>query len=145
EASGTLLPGESVERDAGGLITRVITVNLNRGAQTARGVDFGLLYQKQTPWGTFTSLTQVTYLYEFLFPQFAEAFVPGTYFHGNLAGITTDPGASNEGWYRWKGDTRLDWTWKGFDLNLTCRYTAGFREREPGLQLEQHWVKSTFI
>jgi iron complex outermembrane receptor protein len=145
EQSGSLLPGESVERDAGGFITRITIPNQNLGAQTARGVDLGLQYQRQTPWGTFTSLTQVTYLYEFYFSQFANAFPPGTYFHGNLAGVTTDPGASNEGWYRWKGDTRFDWTFKGFDLNLTCHYIDGFKEREPGKQLAPHYVKQTFI
>ena len=153
ELQGNLLPGEAVERDAGGFITRILTVNQNLGAQTARGVDFGLAYQRQTDWGTFTSTTQVAYLYEFLFPQFSNAFAKVTtpigkfppYFNGNLAGVTTDPGLSNEGWYRWKGDTRLDWTWKGFDINTTCRYTDGFREREPGTKLEAHYVKSTFV
>ena len=145
ELTGSLLPGESVERDAGGFITRITIPNQNLGAQTARGADFGLQYQRQTAWGTFTSTTQVAYLYEFFFSQFANAFPPGTYFHGNLAGVTTDPGASNEGWYRWKGDTRLDWTWKGVDLNVLCRYIDGFKERESGLKLEPHYVKQTFV
>src|SRR5205814_9846508 len=125
--------GDAVERDDAGLITRILTPNLNFGSQTARGVDLGLQYQRQTQWGTFTSLTQVAHLYEFFFPQFSNAFLPiphsgtaPTFFKGNLAGVTTDPGTSNEGWYRWKGDTIFDWTWKGFDLNLTCHYIDGF-------------------
>ena len=134
EAAGALLPGEAVERDAGGFITRILKSNQNFGAQTARGVDYGIQYQKQTPWGTFTSLTQATYLYEFFFPQFAE---------GNLAGKTTDEGLSQEGYYEWKGDSRLDWAWNGFDVITTVRYTDGFREHTPNLH--EHWVHSTWI
>src|ERR1043166_5827812 len=70
ELTGTLLPGEVVERDVGGNITRIITQNQNIGNQESRGWDFGLLYQKPTPWGTFTSLTQATYLDEFTFRGF---------------------------------------------------------------------------
>jgi iron complex outermembrane recepter protein len=128
-----------VERDAGGFITRIIVANQNLGSQEARGFDFGLQYQRPTPWGTFTSLTQVTYLDEFLFPQFIFAeFGPGP---GNLAGRTTDPGLSNEGWYKWKGNTSLEWTWKGFDLVTIARYTDGFHEFTPNLH--QHWVHQT--
>jgi iron complex outermembrane recepter protein len=128
-----------VERDAGGFITRIIVANQNLGSQEARGFDFGLQYQRPTPWGTFTSLTQVTYLDEFLFPQFIFAeFGPGP---GNLAGRTTDPGLSNEGWYKWKGTSSLEWTWKGFDLVTIARYTDGFHEFTPNLH--QHWVHQT--
>src|SRR5438128_4783694 len=57
EAAGALLPGEVVERDAGGFITRIIISDQNLGSQEARGWDFGLSYQKETPWGTLTSIT----------------------------------------------------------------------------------------
>jgi iron complex outermembrane recepter protein len=150
ELNGTLTPPEAVERDAQGGITRITTQNQNLGAQTARGVDLGLQYQLQTSFGTFTSLTQATHLYEFFFPTFSGSFgeahpnIP-VYFNGNLAGVTTDPGASNEGWYRWKGDTRLDWTWKGIDLNAACHYIDGFKERESGYQHAPHYVKQTFV
>ena len=72
--SGTLLPGEAVERDpTTNQISRILLSNQNLGNQEARGYDFTLQYQRQTPWGTFTWLTQATYLDEFLFPQFIEA------------------------------------------------------------------------
>jgi iron complex outermembrane receptor protein len=130
-----------VERDAGGFITRIILSNQNLGSQEARGYDFGLQYQRPTPWGTFTSITQVTYLDEFLFPQFIfREFGPNP---GNLAGRTTDPGASNEGWYKWKGTSSLEWTWKGFDLVTIVRYTDGFHEFTPNIH--QHWVHQTFF
>jgi iron complex outermembrane receptor protein len=130
-----------VERDAGGFITRIIIANQNLGSQEARGFDFGLYYQRPTPWGTFTSQTQVTYLDEFLFPQFIFAEF-GTS-PGNLAGRTTDPGASNEGWYKWKGTSSLEWTWKGFDLVGIVRFTDGFHEFTPNLH--PHWVHQTWF
>jgi outer membrane receptor protein involved in Fe transport len=147
ELNGTLTPPENVERDVDGNITRITTQNLNSSSQTARGVDFSLLYQRQTPWGTFTSLTQVAHLYEFFFADYSGSFgksngVP-VYFNGNLAGVTTNPGASNEGLYRWKGDSRLDWTWRGFDLVGTVRFTDGFKERRPSLA--PHYVHQTFF
>src|SRR6266566_4562438 len=139
ELTGTLLPGEAVERDIGGNITRILSRNQNIGNQEARGFDFGLYYQRPTPWGTFTSLTQVTYLDEFIFQGFIfREFGPD---NGNLAGRTTDPGTSNEGWYKWKGTSSLEWTWKGFDLFGIARYIDGFHEFTPNIH--QHWVHQT--
>ena len=133
ELAGTLLPGEAVERDAGGGITRIITQNRNLGEQSADGVDFTLLYTRPLPWGTLTWLTEVTWLYDFRFPEGETAFGLGLG-GGNLVGFTTNPGASNEGFYEWKGDTRLDWAWKGFDFVATVRYIDGFDELDPDLQ-----------
>ncbi len=141
EAHGGLLPGEAVERDAGGFITRVVLSNQNLGSQESRGFDFGVQYQLPTRWGTFTSLTQATYLDEFLFPQFIMAEFGSN--PGNLAGRTTDPGLSNEGWYKWKGISRLDWTWNHFDVIGTVRYTDGFHEFDPNLF--PHYVKQTWF
>jgi iron complex outermembrane receptor protein len=143
ELTGTLLPGEAVERDIGGNITRILVRNQNIGNQEARGFDFGLQYQRPTPWGTFTWLTQATYLDEFIFQGFIfREFGPD---NGNLAGRTTNPGLSDEGWYKWKGTSQLDWTWKGFDLVTIARYTDGFHEFTPGGggNLHQHWVHQT--
>src|SRR5437868_2093813 len=146
EAAGALLPGEAVERDPNThQINRILLSNQNLGSQEARGYDFTVQYQKQTPWGTFTSLTQVTYLDEFLFPQFIESeFGPNP---GNLAGRTTDPSTSNEGWYKWKGTSQLDWNWNHFDAIFTARYIDGFKEfiLNPFTdELRQHWVSQTW-
>jgi outer membrane receptor protein involved in Fe transport len=141
EVTGTLLPGEKVERDISGNITRILIRNQNIGNQEARGVDFGLYYQRPTPWGIFTSQTQVTYLDEFIFQGFIfREFGPD---NGNLAGRTTDPGMSNEGWYKWKGNSSLEWTWKGFDLYGIVLYTDGFHEFTPNLH--PHWVHQTWF
>jgi outer membrane receptor protein involved in Fe transport len=128
EAAGTLLPGERVERLSDGTITRIVVSNRNEASQKANGVDFGIQYQYQTAsFGTFTSLTQVTYLNSFEVQR-----VPGDPIE-QLAGVTTDPGASQEGYYRWRGNTRLDWAWKGFDLIATARLISGFIEQDPDL------------
>ena len=57
-------------------------------------------------------------------------------------------GGSFEGYYRWKGITRLDWTWHNFDINATWNYIGGFREKikqAPALPNEahEHWVHPT--
>jgi iron complex outermembrane receptor protein len=123
EVAGTLLPGERVERLPDGTITRIVVSNRNEASQKANGVDFGMQYQYQTAsFGTFTSITQVTYLNSFEVQRVAGGPIE------QLAGVTTDPGASQEGYYRWRGNTRLDWAWKGFDLIGTVRLISGFIE-----------------
>jgi iron complex outermembrane receptor protein len=131
-----------VERDPNThQINRIILSNQNFNSQEARGYDFTVQYQKPTPWGTFTLLTQTTYLDEFLFPQFIEGeFGPNP---GNLAGRTTDPSTSNEGWYKWKGTGQLDWNWNHFDAIFTARYIDGFHEF-LGDAVTQHWVSQTW-
>jgi outer membrane receptor protein involved in Fe transport len=123
EVAGTLLPGERVERLPDGTITRIVVSNRNEASQKANGVDFGLQYQYPTEsFGTFTSITQVTYLNSFEVQRVAGGPIE------QLAGVTTDPGASQEGYYRWRGNSRLDWAWKGFDLIGTVRLNSGFIE-----------------
>src|SRR5206468_1178583 len=90
ELTGTLLPGEVVERDIGGNILRIQTQNQNIGNQESRGFDFTLQYQKQTPWGTFTSLTQATYLDEFIFQGFLFD-LQATYDLSGLVPVETKP------------------------------------------------------
>ncbi len=140
ELAGTLLPGEAVERDQGGNITRIVTQNRNLGEQSADGIDFGILYQRPTPWGVFTWFTDMTYMYDFRYPEGETAFGLGLG-DGNLVGYTTNPGASNEGYYAWRVQTRLDWAWRGFDLVATVHYIDGFDELDADLR--PHSVDST--
>ncbi|MDQ6621858.1 MAG: TonB-dependent receptor [Verrucomicrobiota bacterium] len=137
ELAGTLLPGESVQRLPDGTITRIVVSNRNEAAEKANGVDFGLQYVKDTPYGTFTSLTQATYLNSFEVQRVAGGRIE------QLAGVTTDPGMSNEGYYRWRGTSRLDWTWKGFDLIGTVRYIDGFMEEDANLN--RHYVAHRWL
>ncbi len=137
ELAGTLLPGERVERLADGTITRIVVSNRNEASQKANGVDFGIQYVKETPYGTFTSLTQVTYLNSFEVQRVEGGRIE------QLAGVTTDPGASQEGYYRWRGNSRLDWAWKGFDVIGTVRYIDGFQEEDS--DLVRHYVEHRWL
>ena len=137
EAAGTLLPGESVQRDAGGFISRITLANQNQGGEEARGLDIGCQYQVQTPYGTFTSLTNAYYL-----DQFRQQFVVNGPFT-EQRGTTTSQGASLDGYLKWRGDSRLDWNWNGFDIVGTVRFRDGFEEHKPNLLL--HWVHATWF
>jgi len=139
-AAGTgqgLLPGEIVERDAAGFITRIFAPFINAGSLKARGIDFGLQYVYPTRFGTFTSITNATYLDSF---QFAGA--PGAQ-EVELAGSATDPGGADDGFLKWRGISRLDWNWNGFDLIGTVRYTDGFHDRKPNGTI--HYVSQTWM
>lgn len=125
ELNGGLLPGERVERDAAGVITRIFVPFINSGSLKANGIDFGLQYVYPTNWGTFTSLTNATWLNSF---QFAGA--PGAN-ETEFAGSATDPFAANDGYLKWRGIHRLDWNWNGWDVIGTLRYTDGFHDRKP--------------
>ncbi|MFN2476872.1 MAG: TonB-dependent receptor domain-containing protein [Chthoniobacterales bacterium] len=137
ELAGTLLPGERVERLPSGDISRIVVSYRNEAAQTANGVDFGLQYVKETPFGTFTSLTQLTYLNSFEVQRVTGGPTE------ELVGQTTNPGSSGEGYYRWKGNTALDWAWNGFDVVGTMRYIDGFREDDS--DGNRHWVEQRFL
>ena len=132
-----LLPGERVESFRRHHHAIVVS-NRNEASQKANGVDFGLQYQLPTPsFGTFTWLTQLTYLNSFEVQRVEGGPVE------QLAGVTTDPGQSQEGYYRWRGNTSLDWAWKGFDLIGTLRYINGFIEQDADLNtrnVERRWL-----
>ena len=136
EAAGKLLPGEEVDRDAEGNLTRIVGSYINNGPQKARGFDFALTYQLPTALGTFTSLTQATWLESFRFadsrdsPQLELRSQP----IGNL---------SSDAYLKWKGRSRLDWNWSGIDLSTTVTYIDGFHELD-GRGLE-HWVSQTWL
>ena len=96
----------------------------------------------QTSFGTFTSLTQVTWLESFRLALTSGAPALEVSRQGAFG--------SKDAYLKWKGKSRLDWTWKGFDLNTTVTYTDGFHEilafeqRFPDAKKE-HWVHQTFF
>ncbi|PYX04757.1 MAG: hypothetical protein DMG88_23710, partial [Acidobacteria bacterium] len=55
---------------------------------------------------------------------------------------------NTEGWLKWKGISRLDWTWHNFDMNWTVHYTDGFWEEIYAKKFDgrwkQHWVPHTW-
>src|SRR5690349_2785635 len=135
-AKGQGLPGEAVIRDADGNIILVEKAFQNGGSQKARGIDFGLQYQLETRWGTVTSLTQTTFLDSF-------QFAPTPDLPEKELRSSATPFGSDEGYLKWKGNSRLDWAWYGFDLGVIVHYLDGFHEKDNrGLV---HYVKQTWF
>jgi iron complex outermembrane receptor protein len=145
EATGKLFPGEQVLRDSSGAIAEIIGPYENNGGETARGIDLGLLYQLQTSLGTFTSQTDVTWLESFRLAQAAGAPALEVAGEGANAALISD-----DAYLKWKGRSRLEWNWKGFDLSTTATYTDGFHEiLDEGPQYPDgklaHWVSQTWF
>ena len=140
-AEGTgqgLLPGEIVQRDPNtGNIERIFTPFINSGSLKANGVDFGVQYIYPTKWGTFTSLTNATWLNSY---QFASALNTN---EAELAGYTTDPNASNDGYLKWRVNSSIDWSWNGWDITTTARYIDGFHDRKPDGRI--HYTSQTMV
>lgn len=144
EAAGQSLRGERVNRDANGNITSIELAFQDGGSQKARGIDFGLQYQIETRFGTFTSLTQASFLDSFQFaetPDMPERELRSGVLLGVLAG-----GSSDEGYLKWKGNSRLDWAWHGLDVGMTAHYLDGFHEIFFATnQRKEHYVKQTWF
>ena len=143
--AGQSLPLERVTRDANGEIVSIELAYQNAGSQKARGVDFGVQYQKETQFGVFTWLTQATYVDSF---QFAE--VPTDTEVELRSGVL--PGfLSDESYLKWRANSRLDWAWHGFDLSTTVHYLDGFHEilhlGRPAFpdSKHEHYVKQTWF
>ena len=113
EGTGGFAPGQAVERNADGTISRIFLPFVNSGNTQTNGIDFGLQYVYPTKYGTFTSVTNATWV-----NTFQQAVFAGQP-QKELNGYTTDPFASNDGYLKWKGVSRLDWAWNGWDLVLT--------------------------
>ncbi|HEX4665606.1 MAG TPA: TonB-dependent receptor plug domain-containing protein [Chthoniobacterales bacterium] len=140
EQFGGLLPGEIVQRDPSGFINRIFVPFINSGSTRANGVDLGLQYVYTSPFGTFTSLTQASYLNSFKLKVSAT-----TGRTAQLAGLPSGgllDFLSADGFIRWRGVQRLDWTWNGWDVVGTVRYTDGFHEFKPNAL--NHWIKQTW-
>ena len=145
---GKSLPGEAIIRDADDNIVSFQTTYQNAGSQKARGVDFGLSYQVETRFGTLTWLTQATYLDSFQFAELPSAS------EVELRSRSRPFTPSDEGYLKWRGNSQIDWAWKGFDLGLTAHYLDGFHEKQkPSFLLaipypngfKEHYVKETWF
>lgn len=131
-SAGQSPPEERVTRDANGDISLIELAFENGGSQKARGIDFGLQYQIETRYGTFTSLTQATYL-----DSFQSADLPGIP-ERELRSTGID-----EGYLKWKANSQFDWAWHGFDLSTTVHYLDGFHEHDHRGLI--HYVKQTWF
>ena len=143
--------GPAVLFDPSGNFNGVQSPFSNGGRENARGVDLGLQYQLETGIGTWTWLTRVSYLDQFVFqfPGQRAYQVAGRanndWFEGSFFGQTT----GGDAWYKWKGMTQLDWTWHNWDLNATVHLLDGFWETLFGVVpdgfFKQHYVHPTWF
>lgn len=136
--AGQSLPLERVNRDANGNIVSIEAAFQNGGSQKARGIDFGLQYQIETRFGAFTSLTQASFLDSF---QFAET--PDEPEVELRSGVSPALDSNDEGYLKWKGNSRLDWAWHGLDVGMTVHYLDGFHEHNNRGLI--HYVKQTWF
>jgi outer membrane receptor protein involved in Fe transport len=139
EQFGGLLPGEIVQRDAAGFISRIFVPFINSGSVRANGIDLGLQYVYPTTFGTFTSLTQVTWLNSYKF----QVVDGGKTSELAGVGVATVSSVSTDGFLRWRGVHRLDWSWNGFDVIGTLRYLDGFKELAGDGR--NHYVSQTWM
>ena len=137
EGTGGFAPGEAVERNPDGTISRIFTPFVNSGNTQTNGIDMGLQYVYPTKFGTFTSVTNATWVNTFQQAVFADQ--P----QKELNGYTTDPNVSVDGFLKWKGVSRLDWAWNGWDLVGTVNFLDGFHERYPNGLL--HYTSQTWF
>jgi outer membrane receptor protein involved in Fe transport len=149
-SAGRLQPGEAVILDPSGtFVSEVVSPFINGGRQSARGIDFGIQYQLNTRFGIFTSLTQATYLDQFVF-QFKgdRAWQVAGRTNGDWWG-GSDFGIGGDAWYKWKGTSTLDWTWHNWDLNATVHMLDGFWEelfaKKFDGKFRQHYVHPTWF
>jgi len=135
-AAGSPLPGESATRDADGNLISFTQSFQNTGTQKVRGADFGLVYQLQTSFGTWTSNAQATFLDSYQFSS-----TPG----GRERELRSSPinDFSDDAYLKWKGVSRLHWAWQGFGAAATARYRDGFHEFD--VNGNEHWVKQTWF
>ncbi len=142
--TGQLLPLEQVNRGADGEIVSIEEAFQNSGSQKARGIDFGVQYQVETRVGTFTWLTQASYLDSFQFAQ-----LPGET-ERELRGGSLPGSDADEAYLKWRANSRIDWAWHGFDLVNTVHYLDGFHEvLNRGSNFpdgkKEHYVKQTWF
>lgn len=139
-AAGNPLPFESATRDSEGNLIAFSETFQNTGSQKARGADFGLAYQVQTSVGIFTSTTQATLLDSFEFspgPGHPERELRSQPVVGFFSAFSEDA------YLKWRGTSRLDWSWRGLGAAITARYFDGFHELTAFGN--EHWVRQTWL
>jgi iron complex outermembrane receptor protein len=116
---------------------------INGGRTRTNGVDFGVQYQIDTSYGTFSLLSRWSYLNEMVvnFPKSRPRQAAGSssaeWFIGSFFGDVTNPQA----WLKWRGDTILDWTWHNIDANVTWHFLDGYWEQLYARQFDGFWKR----
>jgi len=162
QCTGSPLPGEETDVDAAsGTVTFVKTSFFNAGRENARGADMGFQLQVQTPqFGTFTWLTEATYLDSFIFQATADSIgheVSGRANNDPFEGAFFGQVTGGDGWVKWKGRSSIDWQWHNFDMTWTVRYLDGWKEElanaaivaantgNPDATSHEHFVHGTWF
>ena len=60
-----------------------------------------------------------------------------------MKSVTPEPFDSSDAYLKWKGISRLDWTWKHLDVVATVRFIDGFHELYPNGLI--HYVSQTWF
>ena len=162
QCTGSLLPGEIVDVDvASGTVSFIKTSLINAGRENARGADMGfqLQYQNEKV-GTWTWLTEATYLDSFVFQATSTSVgheVSGRANNDPFEGGFFAPTIGGDGWAKWKARSSIDWQWHNFDMVWTVHYFDGWKEElanaaivaansgNPDATSHEHFVHGTWM
>jgi hypothetical protein len=130
----TLLPGESVERDAQGNIVLVNGVFRNLGNENAEGFDIQASYFWVTDnAGRWDIGLNASYLQKYEIQQFPAA--PFFDYVGEMTDISFDnqtgdpsPGSGDGAYLPWRGVGFLRWAMGSMNASLQANYMDGFRD-----------------
>ncbi|MCF3648972.1 TonB-dependent receptor domain-containing protein [Synoicihabitans lomoniglobus] len=134
-AGETLLPGESVQRDAGGNVILVNGVFRNLGNTDIQGIDFATSYVLPTDaMGRFDFSFSASYLDSIKIQQFPGA--PFFEYAGeaddilfdNATGDVSTPGLGDDAYVQWKAQVIVDWSLNAWSASVTGHFTDGYRD-----------------
>lgn len=132
-SGGTLLAGESVQRDAAGNVILVNGIFRNLGNTEVKGIDFSTSYVLPTDsMGRFDFTFNASFLDSIRIQQFPGA--PFFEYAGqaddilfdNATGDVSTPGLGDDAYVQWKAQFILDWNLRDWSASLTGHYTDGF-------------------
>lgn len=125
---GNFLPGESVIINPGGNKNdaneiNIINTQFNSTAHTrVKGVDLGLSYVLPTKFGTFTSLSEATYL-----NSYKQALAVNEPLKELIGKDAT--GTADDGYIKWKARQTFLYEYQAFKAAFTINYTGGFADQ----------------
>ncbi|MEP6632638.1 MAG: TonB-dependent receptor [Luteimonas sp.] len=112
-------------RDANGEIIRLFDINANVGETRTNGVDFGIRYRVDTPWGNFRTSIDSTYVAEYDVKLINNGIVVGEQNNAGTFLSVSQGGLGNYSRVRSLGV--LNWTLGNWDAQWTSRFISGFK------------------
>jgi iron complex outermembrane receptor protein len=134
-SGGTLLPGESVQRDTAGNVILVNGIFRNLGNTEVKGIDFATSYVLPTESiGRFDFTVNASFMDSIKIQQFPGA--PFFEYAGeaddllfdNATGDVSTPGLGDDAYVQLKAQFIVDWNLRDWSASLTGHYTDGFRD-----------------